>query len=355
VTAVRALRLLVVLLLLLPGVGSLLADSETAQFVAQRADKALQAKAWADAESLYRKALEEDPKLLRARLGLAEALLGGGQRAAGLTELRRFAEEAGAAEASAGLAPLVAKAKKRLAELDADGTDLEKRIDGHVAALLAFAGRWKEKDPDVAATALDQLLLLKPGHEKATELRAGFEKKPSAATTQLFNGKDDKGWTWFKPPTWTVREGVIVAKAVNSSLLARTDTVYSGQFDVLMECRFTQFEGSNSIFALCPCWKSDDDMSRLGLRDGKVAWDEVIARERVEGYGQIAFGDLKPPLDVRLWNIYEMRYRKSDIFVFVNGKEVFKMSRPATRAEGFVALLVSNCAVEVRRVELVQR
>src|SRR5688572_15065244 len=109
---------LAAMLLALALAGGAAADRETAEFVAQRADKALQAKSWAEAESLYRKALEEDATLLRARMGLGEALLGSGQRAAGIAELRRFVDEASAVTPlPSALAAQVAKARTRLADL----------------------------------------------------------------------------------------------------------------------------------------------------------------------------------------------------------------------------------------------
>src|SRR5687768_11941422 len=106
--------------------GGVAADRETAEFIAQRAEKALAARSWQEAERLFRKALEEDGTLLSARAGLGETLIGAGERAAGIAELRQFVEEAGpVAAAPPALAGVLARAKKRLTELDTLGTELE--------------------------------------------------------------------------------------------------------------------------------------------------------------------------------------------------------------------------------------
>src|SRR5688572_16024379 len=152
-----------------PGLAA--ADRESSQFFVQRAEKALATRNWAEAEQHYRRALEEDATNLAARHGLSEALLGGSQRAAAIEELRRFCAEAeSAGSLPTAWAALLTKARRRLADLDVVGNELEKLVSDHAAALLAFAGRWKEKDRDMALKALTDLLALRPDHAKAAEM-----------------------------------------------------------------------------------------------------------------------------------------------------------------------------------------
>lgn len=353
---VHVLLLAAVLGLMCLASGPSLADRETAEFVAQRADKALAARTWAEAESLYRKALEEDPTLLRARFGLSEALLGAGQRPAGVTEMRQFVAEAGAlTPCPPALTALLTKAKKRLADLDTLGTELDTKIEAHASALVAFAGRYREKDPDVALEALEQALRLKPGHAKAEEQHAALKSRAPAVIVPLFNGKDATGWTWMLPPMWQVRDGLLVAKAENKAYLARTETEVRGDFDVRMEARFVQDWGAGRMFVLCPAMKDEHDTSRFGVLKEELIWDEALSRDTIEAYGALPAAKMDPPLDLRAWNVFELRYRKADITALINGKEVFKKPRPAGRDGGFVGLLVRDCAVDFRRVEFVQR
>jgi hypothetical protein len=349
-------RRLLVLLLVAWLSGTTAADRETAEFVAQRADKALVARSWAEAEGLYRKALEEDATLLRARLGLGEALLGSGQRAAGIAEIRQFVDEAGALAApTPALAALLAKARKRLVEMDTLGTELDQRIDAHVAALVAFAGRWREKDPDIAVEALEQALRLRPGQAKAAEALDGLRQRAPAVVTALFNGKDATGWTWLQPPMWQVRDGILVAKADGQGFLARTDTQVRGEFDVRMEARFVLDWGNARTFLLCPCMKQEFDTMRFGVRKEHLIWEEVTAADDVETYGTVRITEIEPAFDLMAWNVYELRYGKSEVTALVNGRELFRKPRPAARDGGFVGLLVEDCTVEFRRVELSQR
>ena len=87
-------RALLLALLLSPSAA--LADRATAEFQVSRGEKALQEKAWSRAGEFYRKALAEDPTLLPARYGLAQALLGEGLGAPGSEELRKFVTEVNA-------------------------------------------------------------------------------------------------------------------------------------------------------------------------------------------------------------------------------------------------------------------
>src|SRR5947208_1106759 len=77
-------------LLVVLAAGAALADRTSAEYLAQRADKALKARDFAGAQTLFRKALDEDATFLPAEEGLAEALLGAGDQAAGVEEYRKL-------------------------------------------------------------------------------------------------------------------------------------------------------------------------------------------------------------------------------------------------------------------------
>src|SRR5262245_63548442 len=90
------------------------ADRETALFSTKRAEKSLAAKKFDEAESLYRKALEEDGTYLPAHYGLAQALVGLGRSGPAIEELRRFLDGAKAdAALPADWKALVPKAEKQ--------------------------------------------------------------------------------------------------------------------------------------------------------------------------------------------------------------------------------------------------
>ena len=107
-----------------------LADRDSAKYFEERADKALRAKEWGEAEQGYRKALTEDPTYHPARYGLGEALLGAGQRDAAVAEFRKFVTDAkSTTPLPDGWAAVIQKAEKRLEGLDVAGNELRALVD----------------------------------------------------------------------------------------------------------------------------------------------------------------------------------------------------------------------------------
>jgi hypothetical protein len=332
------------------------ADRETAEFVAGRADKALQARAWAEAQTLFRKALDEDATLLRARLGLGEALLGAGERLAAVAEIRRFLEEAGRVEPPpAGLSALVTRARKRLAELETLDGELDRQIDAHVGALVAFAGRWRERDRAVAVQALEAALRLAPDHAQAAAQLEALSSGVPASVTSLFNGRDATGWTWLEPPMWQVRDGILAAKAVGAPYLCRTTGRTGGDFDVRMEARFVQQWGPRPTFLLCAPLDAGGAGTRFGVALDSVVLEEVTAGGAPEVRAAKALAEVVPALDVKAWNVYELRFRGDVVSAYVQGTQLFRAQRSTGRAEGHIGLHVDCCAVEFRRVEVARR
>jgi hypothetical protein len=350
-------RLVVGLALALLGAPLAAADRETAQFLAQRGDKALQAKTWPEAESLYRRALDEDATFLPARYGLAEALVGAGQKGPGLVEMRRFVDEA------AQLRPLptawgtlVAKARKRLVEIDAVGGELDRMIDGHVEALLALAKRWQEKDPTVAVQAVDLALRLRPGHAVAEKMKQELQRDLGVVEA-LFNGKDLSGWTGMGRDVWVVRDGILEGTPLpdlETAYLPRTETKFSGNFDVLMEAKIVE-GGKIPLFAIVAAMKADKDKLFFGMvKEDLCLWEYEGTKEYRERYARWQ-DNLEPKLDPSEWNVYELRFRAGKIHAVLNGKELFDYDRPASRDGGFVGLQLQDCKVAVKRVEIVRR
>ncbi len=328
------------------------ADRDTAQFFTQRGDKAVQARNWTDAEQQYRRALEEDATFLPARCGLAEALLGQGQREPAIQELRQVETEATAQPPPPAWGAVLAKARKRLQELDSLGTELQKTVDEHVTALYGFATKWKEKDPPIAARALDLVIALRPGHEKATALLATLRRGSGVAGTPLFNGKDF-GDLHAGPPRWSIEGGEMHGDLSGEATLVRSDTLLKGNFDVTLEARVDLKTERRAMLTL-GAFKEEYRKVLYGflidellvmVYEGTKEHDDVYAE--VEKTGKSAY-------DPMAWNVYTLSFDKEQMHARVNGKEVYSCPRRPEWDALYPGLQVQEAKVSVRRFEYVQ-
>src|SRR5262245_13215210 len=315
------------------------ADRETALFSAKRAEKSLAAKKFDEAESLYRKALEEDETYLPARYGRAQALVGAGHSGPAVEELRKFL---GAARADAALPAewkaLVPKAEKQLADIDSAGAALQKVVDDYRDGLLALAQRWMTKDPAVAQRALRRVLKLAPGNAKAAELLEKMGLSASSDVIDLFDGKSLSGWESANSPIWSVVDGELVADVRDSTYACRSLRTFEGNFDVHLEARVVEQYPGDSFFALRPCLKSSYDSYSVGMINGRFWWYDRTGENKADEreVASLTAGQLKKPVKVKEWNTYELRLRGNEAVALINGDVVAKETRPAGRKGGFV-------------------
>ena len=355
----RALLVPLALALLLGSHGEVWADRTEAEYFAQRGDKALKARDWAGAQVQYRKALEADASFLLARAGVAEALLGAGDRDSGLTELRKFVADV---EAGQGLPPpwlaLAAKARKRLADVDAAAAQLEAIADRRVSDLLAFSDRWAEKDPVMAIRALREVLRLRATEARALDALEKLGVERPFTGVHVFNGRDWAGWMQPVGPQWAITGGSIVADVPTGLAVAvRAKETWSGQFDMVMEARLEDDRTADhpALFLLHAAVKSDYDHMTFGILGEEV----VLIEERSSTSSEQVFhadpASLPKPFDPKAWNRYELRFRADVIEAVVNGEVLFSQPRPAERDAGGVGMRVQSAKVSIRAIDVVPR
>ncbi|MCU0722480.1 MAG: DUF1080 domain-containing protein, partial [Planctomycetes bacterium] len=307
---------------------SALADREAAQLFATRAEKSLKAKEWDKAEEYYRRALEEDETFLPARAGLAEALVGGGKQAAGVEELRRLLADAEKGTPDPAWTDLLAKAKKRLDEIDASGRALEKILDAYAAALLALAEKSLKEDPDIAERSLRRILRIRPEDKGATELLKMMGKSTARNAVSLFNGKNFDGWVGLTSPIWQVREGLIVGDVRDSSFTAHSEGFFKGDFDVAVEMKLLETYPGTALFTLLASYRGDYDYVSFGILNGRLMWEDYDKSPD----GRVIFRsnptDLKNPIKPEDWNLFELRFRGDTMVALCNGTEVAREPRP---------------------------
>ena len=331
------------------------ADRDTAKFHHSRAEKLLAKKQYAESEKLFRKALEEDEGFLPARFGLAKALMETEQKALAVAELRRLCSDARAAkDMPATWSTIVRKARKLLAKFDELGTAYQRLLDKHVNALLAFANKWRAKDPDVALKAVEQALTLLPEHEKALDALAEMGKERLPPAQPLFNGENLKGWFQMSAPTWTVKDGILTGRPGENAFAGRTLKRFEGEFDVIFEARMGEKTGRVAHFVVSVMESHSEKTSFGWLKDAVSVMEYAGSKEHEELF-DILPDKADPPFNVKEWTVYELRLRPDKIHCLINGKEVYVFDRRAQRASGYVGLVVQACVLEIKRVEIRQR
>jgi tetratricopeptide (TPR) repeat protein len=330
------------------------ADRETALFSAGRGDKALAAKKWDEAETHYRKAIEEDETFLPARYGLAQALVGAGKSAPAIEVLRKFVDDAHAETAPmpADWKALVAKAEKQLTDLDAAGAALQKIQNAYVEQLVDFAQRWLAKDPVTAETALRRVLKMHPGHPKAVQLLEKAGRSTANEIVELIDGKSTAGWDGAEPPTWSITDGNLQGHVQTGAYFARTLRTFDGDFIVRCEARVLDEYAQPVFFAMQVCGQGDHDYYSLGVLRGKLVWSDEQGPDKGRDIVSIPPTDLKQQFDPRQWNTYEVRVSGKSSVALVNGEEIGHEERPEWRKGGFLGLKVQDVKVQFRKIQV---
>jgi tetratricopeptide (TPR) repeat protein len=347
------IRLSIVVLLCAAAASAALADRETAEFSASRGDKALAARKFDEAESMYRRALDDDDTYLPARYGLAQALVGAGKSGPAVEELRRFVADARACAAlPAEWKGSVAKAERQLADLDAAGTALRKIQSAYVEALVDLAQRWSSKDPILAERALRRALETRPDHPKAAELLAKLGRSAKGRVVDLFDGTSFEDWHLAVAPEWEVRDGEIVGTIQNATKYVWSTRTFEGDHDVRVEARLLEENTGTPFFALFAAFKSEYDHYTLGRIGGKLWWSESVAEGKPRDVAIVLPTQLRKPYDPKQWNSYEIQFRGDEVKALVNGDEIGKETRPQNRKGGSVGLVVQSAKVAFRKIQV---
>ena len=341
------------------------ADRAAADFYTQRGDAGLRERKWVDAQAQYRKAIEAEEGHVLARVGLGEALLFGGDRTGAIEAWQRVVADA--AKEPPTLAPWVegaARAKRRLSEVEAAAAALARIVNKQADDLVALADRWSAKDSDLSTQALRDALTLVPEHPRARELLPDFAPPTGAAPAPtakagwvaLFDGKSFAGWDSPNQSVWTVRDGVIegdLEKALNQTM---TQAEFKGDYDVRIEFRRLERYAEGSLFGVLPAINGIYKKTMFCVLAGEI---QLIEQDG-QGQSNMQFvlrrdiRGLSKPLDLKQWNVFEVRFRGTTTEVLVNETSLGTFDR-VEREGSHVGIMVQDAKVEWRRIEVFQR
>lgn len=307
------------------------------------------------AKERFEAALATRDDCLPARHGLGEALLAMGDEKAAVLAFRRTVRDA-----EAGLDIPIAwrevtdASRKRLEELDENRKALDEIIEEYVRDLVRLATKFRTRDPDLAARALDKALALRPEDERGLKLRQRMADE-GTVRTEAFDGRQIEDWDGGRSDSWSVDDGAIVVKARDIATYIRTTDMLEGNFDIIVEARFVEEQGETPFFAIMGAWIDEAVHTRFGVINGDLVWYEHNGKDdRTSEYRAPARG-LRKPVDISEWNTYELHFGDDKIRAVVNGQAVHEIARPEERGKGYVGLLAQHCQVEFRKVDIVQR
>jgi tetratricopeptide (TPR) repeat protein len=338
---------------------SLHADPDVARAALESGRNALTRKDWPAAVLSFQRALEEEPTLVEARMGLAEAHAGAGRRPEAAQALRDALERLEAVGTlPADQLALYTRARKRLAELSSEDAALDVLVRKHADALVALGTKWAAKDAAAAGDAIRAALRLAPDHPKAGAALAKAGEAASRAPVALFNGRDTSGWTGAGSQ-WRVEAGALVGDVPDGAYALTSQERYKGDFDVLVEASELEVypRSGPTFFALKAPWTDDRHWSSLGCLRGALVWRDAWGSSEAEQRDvlDVPYAKVRAGITPRTWLTYELRFRGGQMFALIDGKEVARAPRRDDRAEGHVVLVVQNCKVAFRRIEITQR
>lgn len=336
-------------------------DDVVAQAAYDAGNEALKGKYYAAAREKFERALEEDPQLVEAWCGIGLAQAGEGKEDEALASLRKGL---GLLEAVAPLEKsrlaMYEAALDKLGDLSSRDAELTKLMRKQADTLLGLGKKYASKDADAAAKALFQAIRLAPENTRVAKMIDDLKAEARGHSVSLMTGALKGMWSWIDPPEWSYEGGIISGDVKDAAMLVKSDRVWSGDYDVLVEARLvdTYPKAGAAFFAVMPAWVKDTPTAKFGVLSGKVHWQDQMNPDDkdstdlldmpvqdVEGGG----------IDPKEWNTYEVRLRGRDMSVYVNGKKLAEAKRPKERTGGHVVLLVQLCKAEFRRVEVTPR
>ncbi len=197
----------------------------------------------------------------------------------------------------------------------------------------------------------------------ACSFTTAFGEIPSAKVS-LFNGKDTVGWISFlknnapADQTWTVKDGLLICTGAPGGFL-RTEKSYE-QYKFTVEWRFTKPGNTGVVVHMTPpdaVWPKSIECQGMNKSQGDFyLWSGATAAGAtplldkdggIHGY-KIARAGADAENPAGEWNTFTVVCDKDAVTIFVNGKEVNKLSG-ANLTSGFIGLQSEGGAFEVKQ------
>ncbi|MHC4472108.1 MAG: family 16 glycoside hydrolase [Planctomycetota bacterium] len=349
--------LLCLLALTLALAAPLAADEEAARYFTERGRKALSESDWKEAEKNFRKAIVEKADFLPALLGLAEAVIGCGDREGGIVHLEVCLEQGHREPLSPEEREALDRAVEIFKKLDRPRYEYRKLVGDYVARLLALARQHQAKSPALARRCLERVAKVCPDHPEAKAFRVDVGTvaavpKASEDEIPLFNGEDLEGWSGG-PPVWSVKDGVFVARVGDGARWIRHNQELEGDYTLLFDVKVAKDTGPHPRVALCFGLYGPYEYWSLDVFKGSLTFTRHNgSAEEVDKLHKVHFYELKGGFDRQAWNAIRICVKGGKVMFMVNDRKLHE-HKPASKSfDGFVGLVVQDCTAEFRKISL---
>jgi 3-keto-disaccharide hydrolase len=353
----RRVTVLATLALLL--VSPLAAEEEAARYFVDRGTKALDEQKFHESERFFNKALVEESGFPAALFGLARVAHARGDKNLAAGRLEACIEACGRGATTADRDKVRKAAESLLAKVDRPRLDFMRAVQAYTRALMSLARRSIESSPDLARRCVERILKVCPNHAEAQALQpklgAGAAAELPDNAVALFNGKDLTGWA-ADPPTWTVKDGLLVGHGPDHAYYGRTKATESGDYTLIFEFRITKDWGEDPLISLIFGMRGVYERWHLSVFDTKFRLchypngnaDAMEKLDEIFGY------QLPGGFDRTKWSTVRIVVKGDIATFYANGNKLFERRSRAKAFDGFVGLVIQECTAEFRKIAVIR-
>lgn len=344
------------------------ADEDVAKFLFGQAKRAFALRKYDEAVAKLLRVQEEDPSLLEATFVLGQVYEKMKQPGKALAAYRalRDACTAEGATLDKKAERLLKRAQQRIGVLGKGEKAFDQAQDAFGDALVAFARRVHEDDPDIALDALRRGLSVHPKH---AGLRQWHGKFGGGTATD----SESAGGGWTPIPGIQRWDDLLARRAIPAGKSTEYEegvltfdnkggTVYwtgdnTSAPDVFVfeiEFRFTKEHAPGHLLGLV--FGKNDEMTRETGAEWVMAFAQksIVKIVHASGKQNIEIADAATkPFRSGTWHKLTIAIQGRKVRLFVNGKQTLNSSIPGRKSlDGAIGIFHQRCAAEVRSMRL---
>jgi len=340
-------------------------DRDVAQFLCDKAEKALRAKDYEAAVEDFRRARAEATPFPEAAYGLGAALEKLGREVEAIGAYRLCVAEVEAdKDPSSKRRSIARRAAGAIKKLRRKFAELDKLTLECVDRCLAFARERRKSDPRWAEEAYRLVLKLDPMNaeaklgleilaktaqvQPATSVKKAEPSKPRGRA--LIRGRDLEGWDPGIRAPWSCADGIVTCDGTqrDGHLNWVDDVKLKGRFELRAKVRIAVHRGERRALGIF-------------IGDGKNRWHAVIMEDTNDMVLVLREGDrntdvangIPRDFDPAKWHTWRLVVDDDDIDVYIDDQKIFSY-RDRQGITGSPALFVQSARVEFKEIEVIE-
>ncbi len=332
-------------------------DPDVADLLYKKARKAFASKDYVEAESCFRRAIQEVSPYPEARLGLGETLEKLDRPGDAERSYRACIAEVEAAGDPSKWRATKVRAQQALARVQGPRHEITKINEAFVRRCVEFGKKRAESDPLWARKAFETVLLIDPSNEAAK----GFLKKLKASAAapapanpspkgERFGEPLVRKELWEGAPEWSVASDAIVGDVRGKGKLFWLEGIpLDGRYGIQGRFRVTR-----------PSERYVYGLFFGGVSNGFTWWELVLRHNNEVELNRCLDGEAEPlkdriltTFDHRAWHTLRVDVTPGDVKVTLDGEAIFDLTVSDRKAfDGKLCLFVQEAAVEWKDLEV---